>query len=688
MSATKYPKLLSPYKITDTLFLKSRMTAAHLPPLFSSSPNIYPDGRIREHYRWMAQNGAAAIIWDYSNDVEIKEQCLSILNAGLPEGEKLTQLPDTADVAHAGFGQWEYDNPLVQNQICLIVNEVHALGTKMLFDLCSDSCLPSGYTYGGGDYWSQHPDLGGTVERRKMATKEMIEEAKTKMVEACRMFRKFGFDGVSMNGNMSDMLCQSLNIRTDEYGGSLENRTRFYREILQEIRAAMGPNWIIELTIPPQSLHGTENRAKVGYTYEDSIAFVKSVEDIVTWWQMRTDNMTQQSPCGYTCSEGENPTLDICRRLKKAGVKVPLAANGAFQNPEVMERALEEGVCDLVAVSRGLVADPEYYKKLKEGRAEDITPCLICSNCQGIPRFPWLQVCALNPQYGLGVDTHVINRKPARLKRVAVIGGGAAGMRTALMAAEKGHTVTLFEKTNYLGGQLSHADAYKFKWTLKRYRLWLIGQLKKAGVEVIMKHEPTRDELVHYDAIFACTGARGVMPAIEGVDDPAIINSHEVWKREAEIGEKVVIVGGSELGVEAGIHLAQQGKAVTVLTRQPILAHDASTLHNITMTWTEENEDGFAVMKPEWLKYKNFSYEVNAVTTKVTAHSVTYVQNGEEHTITCDTVIVGGGAKPNVEEAEKYAGIVGEFYMVGDCEGDCGNLRSVNRHVFMKVNEL
>lgn len=686
MAQTKYPRLLSPYKVTDKLILKDKMTAGHLPPLFSSSPNIYPDGRIREHYRWMAQNGAATIVWDYSNDKEIQEQCLSIINAGLPEDEKLDHLPDTADVAHAGFGQWQYDNTLVQNQICLIVNEVHALGTKMLFDL--NALMPTGYSFGGGAYWSQHPDLGGIVENRPAATLEMIAQVKEEMLEACRMFRKFGFDGCSMNGNMSDFLCESYNVREDEYGGSFEKRTKFFEEVLKAIRKEMGKDWIIELTLPPQCPYGTENRAKKGYTYDDSIAFVKRVEDVVTWWQVRTDNMTNQSPCGYTYDGGENPTLEICRMLKKRGVKVPLVANGGYQNPEVMEKALEEGTCDLFAISRGFVSDPEYYKKLKEGRAEDITPCLICSNCQGIPKFPWLQVCALNPEYGLGVDTYVIDRKPTKLKKVAVIGGGAAGMRAALMAAQKGHDVTLFEKTDYLGGQLSHADFYKFKWTLKRYRLWLINQIKKAGVNIMLSHEPSEDEIREFDAVFACTGARGVMPDIEGVKDPAIINSQEVWKRLDEIGQKVVIVGGSELGVEAGIHLAQNGKDVTVLTRQPILAHDASTLHNITMTWVKENEEGWPVMSPEWEKYDNFHSEVNATTIKVTPESVVYVQDGEEHIITCDTVIVGGGAKANMEDAQKYAGLTGEFYMLGDCEGNCGNLRTVNRHVFLKVNEL
>lgn len=686
MAQTKYPNLIAPYKVTDKIILKNKMCGAHIPPLFSSSPNIYPDGRIREHYRWLAQNGAATITWDYSNDKEIKEQCLSILNADLPEDEKLTELPDTADVAHAGFGQWEYDNPLVQNQICLIVNEVHALGTKMIFDL--NALMPTGYSYGGGPYWSQHPDLGGTVEYRPAATKEMLLQVKEEMVESCRMFKKLGFDGCSMNGNMSDFLCESVNVRTDEYGGSLKNRTRYYVEILEAIREAMGQEWIIEITLPPEAPHGTENRAKVGYKFEDSVEFVKSVEHLVSWWQVRYDNMTVQSPCGYTHEEEEYPTLSLCKRLKEAGVKVPLAANGGFQNPEAMEKALADGVCDLVAISRGFIADPQYYKKIKEGRAEDILPCLTCSNCQGIPTFPWLQVCALNPEYGLGVDTHVINRTPERLKNVAVIGGGPAGMRTAIMAAQKGHTVTLFEKTDYLGGQLSHADAYKFKWPLKRYRLWLIEQVKKAGVTIKMNHEPTPAEIATFDAAFACTGAVGVMPNIEGVDDPAIINAHAVWKRENEIGQKVVIVGGSELGVEAGIHLAQNGKDVTVLSRQPIMAHDASTLHSITMTWVKENEEGWPVMSPEWLKYDNFHGEVNATTTKVTPHSVTYIQNGEEHTIECDTVIVGGGAKATTDEVEKYAGTVSEFYMVGDCEGTCGNLRTVNRHVFIKVNEL
>lgn len=689
MNQTKYPNLLTPWKVSDTITLKNRITAAHLPPLFSSSPNIYPDHDHREHLRSLAKAGASTVIWDYSCDEDIQKQCLSILNAALPEGEKLDKLPDTADVSHAGFGQWEYDNQLVQNQVCFCVNELHALGTRVLLNM--DPLPPGGYEYsiGGGQFWSQHPDLGGIVETLPMVPHDDMPKIVDKMVEACRKFRRFGFDGIS--ANVSDWFLRSTDCRTDEYGGSVENRGRIPRLAFETIRKEMGPDFIIECVLIPETKHGTENRAKEGYPLEDALEFIDSVKDVISWWHVRSDNMTDQSACSFVHKEGQLLVLDVCRRIKASGCKVPLSANGLFQDPNVIEKLMAEGVIDLVAMSRGLVSDSLYYKKVQEGRPEDITPCLRCNNCQGIPRFPWLQQCAVNPEYGLRTDKFFLRTTPERLKKIAVIGAGAAGLRTALLAAEKGHDVTIYEKTGYVGGVTEYADYFDFKWSIRRYRNWMIAQLKKKNVEIILNCEPTKEELIEkdYEVIFACTGSHPVKPkSIEGADNDNIKTIYNVWGHEDEFGQNIVIVGGSEAGVETGIHLAQIGKNVTVLTRQDILAGDASTLHGITMTWVKETEEGWGVMSPEWEKYDNFKGIVKASTKKVTEKSVTYEKNGQEFTIDCDSVIICGGVKPNQDAALKYAGIAREFYMVGDCEGDCGNLRSINRRAYIKVNQL
>lgn len=334
-------------------------------------------------------------------------------------------------------------------------------------------------------------------------------------------------------------------------------------------------------------------------------------------------------------------------------------------------------------------------EKCLTGRGEDIVPCIWCNKCHGTMTPPWISFCSVNPR--LGIDPMLLKTLPEghSSKKTAVIGGGPIGMRAAIMAAQQGHQVTLFEQTDYLGGQLKHSDYVSFKWPLRDYKNYLVRQLRKNGVTVRMQTKATPGLLEQegFEAVIAATGAVPNIPAFaqdaEGKLLPGLKTCLDVFGHEAELGKRVVIVGGSETGVETGMHLCELGHKVTVLTRQFELAHDASHLHAITMAIvTYDPEDHHEIIKCAWEKYPNFRGIVHASTTAVTPTSVTYLdQDGVSHRLEADSVVICGGMKAQRDEALAFYGAAPRFFMTGDCE-KVANLQAGNRSAMGKVAQL
>ena len=263
-------------------------------------------------------------------------------------------------------------------------------------------------------------------------------------------------------------------------------------------------------------------------------------------------------------------------------------------------------------------------------------------------------------------------------------------MRAALYAAQRGHDVTLYEKSDTLGGQLFHADHFSFKWPVRNFKDWLVSALGKSSVKVMMNTQPTRQMIVAggYDVVLAATGARINVPDIPGVRDEKGVQKYptclEILGKESELGKHVVIVGGSEVGTETAMHLCQLGHDVTVLTRQKRLAHNASGLHYITMAFVKEGPNGEALESPAWEMYDNLTGITGAETLKIEGNTVTYKADQGEKTITGDSIVLCGGMTPCTAEAFDYSGLTAEFYAIGDCNG-AGNLEVCNREAFARA---
>jgi NADPH-dependent glutamate synthase beta subunit-like oxidoreductase len=312
---------------------------------------------------------------------------------------------------------------------------------------------------------------------------------------------------------------------------------------------------------------------------------------------------------------------------------------------------------------------------------------------------PWLVACSVNPQMGLEHKVQRLEEPVKRQKKVAVVGGGPVGMRAAIYCAQRGHQVELFEKSDHLGGQTVYADAMSFKWPIRDHRNWVIAQLKKSAVKVTLNHAPTAEELEgeHFDVIIAATGAYPNIPNIPGLVDekgqlaPHVHTNDQVWAEPEKLGNRIVLIGASESGIETAIHLASKGKEVYALTRRNEIAEDAPRPHGITMTWINKNygNDPRFSCRPEWEKYDSLHGVINATTVEVGDGYVKYVDGqGAEQTIPCDEVVISGGVCKNIQPALALSKAAPDFYMIGDCSDHGGDLRKGYRQAWAVASTI
>jgi NADPH-dependent 2,4-dienoyl-CoA reductase/sulfur reductase-like enzyme len=363
-------------------------------------------------------------------------------------------------------------------------------------------------------------------------------------------------------------------------------------------------------------------------------------------------------------------------------VKIITAPGGGFHDQDLNEEFIASGKTDMVGMATPLFADPEYVKKAYEGRGEDIVPCVMCHNCHGISRTrgPWYDTCTVNPKWGLSETKKRSIRLPYSSKKVAVIGGGPAGMKAAITAAERGHRVTLYEKGDALGGLLRHTDFTQWKWAYKDFKDYLIRQVNKSGVEVHLETEVT-PEMIRakaYDTVLAAVGAEPIVSRIPGADGKNVYNIVNVYSNKKSLGENVVIIGAGVFGTETGIVLAKDGHKVTVLTGEnEMIPEEAIGPHNM--------ENQIDIYK----HHKNFSYVLEAITTGISDEKVTYRDaSGSEKTIQADSVVIYAGLKPKMDEAMRFAGTAGQFLLLGDCTGQAGTLQKTIRSAYFLASQV
>ncbi len=667
----KYAHLLAPLRIGDTV-VKNRMLYPNASPHFLQGPETFPAEGYRAFVAGLAKNGAGMITLAEWDNYPAQRQG-----------------PADADFTH--MQAFDLSDPSVSNYFSALAEEVHFYGAKLL--LSTDIHFPWGYSLNGGP--RQGPPGSGPDTTEPIPV-EMIPQVVDAFVQKVKQYRDWGYDGVTMR--IENHLHPSENPRNDQYGGSLENRTRLLLECYAAVKKALGKGFITEAQLAGEQPLGYTGERQNGYTLADTVAFSHLAAGKIDILQLREKDMTLSHPTGFTFEKGQHETIRYAEAVKAGGADILVEPIGGFQDPDELEGYLAAGKCDLFGMARAFICDFDYGEKLREGRGEDVTPCLWCNKCHGTirtPPDPWVSVCSVNPRMGLQHVEHRLVPPAGKGKKVAVIGGGPAGMRAAIVAAERGHSVTLFEKTGYLGGQLYHAESFRFKWPIRDFKNWLVRQMEKAGVSVCLNCAPTSEEVakIGFDAVIAATGAQAQLPAsIQGLRDAAgkalYPTCADIFGKADSLGRHVAIVGGSETGIETAMYLAENGHEVTVLTRQDEIGHDCSKLHYITMAWVKVEPDGKGHMAPAWEKYENIHGIAGVTTQSVEGGRVTYVDRaGQRHVLEADSVVICGGVKPRLDEAMAYAGAADEFYLVGDCNG-AGNIQKCMRQAWSTALRL
>jgi len=688
-----YKHLFSPLKINNTV-LKSRLSFPCAPVHFLNGPEEWPSEGYMTFYTNMAKNGCAYI------------------NMG--EWNNKTQRTEGNDDS-IRMQYFNTDNPALENYISQLADDVRAFGSYLCLGATGPE-YPEGYSFSGGPAMGGAP--GSEPKMTKMATTEMVYEAIENYAQKMLKYKKMGYGLATVSVGMGPGKKKAGGAggpggpggpggegpggpggpgggpggpggpgmqmgRTDEWA----DQDKYQKAQLQRVKEVCGKDFLLETIVAGDGMMSPEELGELSKEYEG----------LVDIWTLREADIASSHPTSFTFKKGEHPVIGYARRMKATGTKAIISVNGGFQDLDECDAYIANGDCDMISMGRAWFADPEYGKKAQEGRADDVTPCLWCNKCHGTMSAPWLTFCSVNPVMGNEHKLHRMFSAETTPRKVAVIGGGTAGMTAAIYAARRGHDVTLYEKTDYLGGQLYHAEVADFKWTIKDFRDWQVRQLDKLGVKVIMNCAPTPEmiEAEGFYAAIACTGAVPNVPKFaqdeNGKLKAGLTTCVDVFKNgEDKLGKKVVIVGGSETGIETAMYLGQAGHDVTVLTRQNEVAHDAPKLHYITMSWVDPTAPGFMGVKPEWEKpkYNGIKSVVEVTTKAVTANSVTYCdKDGNETTIECDSVVICGGMVPCQEEAIQYADSVNFFYMAGDCEA-IGNIQKCTRSGYSKAMQI
>ena len=496
---------------------------------------------------------------------------------------------------------------------------------------------------------------------RELSVNE-VAELTLRWSQAAVRAQKAGFDGVEIHGAHEHLLAQflssHLNQRNDEYGGSLENRARFLLEVIRACRAAVGSGYPLWCRI---------NGAEYGV---DPADYAKSVQ-IACWAEEAGSDAVHVSAHGSgaqrfsaLCPGMPGIHLAAASEVKK-NVKVPVIAVGRI-HPELGEWALREGIVDMIAIGRALVADPYLPVKAAEGRLEDIVPCIGCLECveSNIRAVVGVLVdpsspsgskfkCTVNPAVGRERECFI---NPTRSpKRIVVVGGGPAGMEAAMVAKLRGHDVTLMESNTRLGGQLIPAAMPPHKEWISLLIDYLSTQLTKLNVKVELGKAATLDTLgdAAPDAVIWAAGSTPVKPEIAGIDGAKVVFAADVLTGKVPVGDRAVIIGAEMVGCETANFLADNGKKVTVVRRGPQVMTKVGFITQVQLL-DDLYRKGVELLTG--VKYVGFGPEGLAIRTDV----------GELRSLVADTYILATGAQSNSELLPALRERFGHVYVIGD----------------------
>ena len=497
-------------------------------------------------------------------------------------------------------------------------------------------------------------------------SEEMLMSIIDKMCACAVRAQKAGVDVIQIHGDrLNGCLCSTrMNHRTDKFGGSLENRVRFARMLTRAIRKAV-PDMVIDYKLSIV----TPQRGKGGIDEADAVQFAQwLVEDGVDMFHVaqanHTGNMADTIP-----PMGVQPYgffVKIAGDIKKA-VNVPVSAVGRIVDADMAARVIESGMADIVAMGRPLLADPDWGTKIAAGKACDIRRCISCNKgCTDAIQNRQFLSCVLNAENGYE-NTRSI-QPAAQKKKIAVLGGGPAGLEAARVAALRGHDVTLFEKTTTLGGQLNIACVPPRKEEMRRAAQDLIHAVCNAGVHLCMGQTRTAEQLkdAGFEAVINAVGAHSAAPRIPGIDSVNVADAWKVLAGEQQVYGTVAVIGGGMVGCETAEYLAARGCKVSVIEMMDKIAAGESTTILPTLL---ENYKTYGVEQYPSHKVKEFRMDAVVCENK----------DGAEVTIPCDYIVLAMGARSNEFDAAALEAANIPVYSIGDAAGKAADISNAIR---------
>ena len=578
---------------------------------------------------------------------------------------------DTAHPRSVPFEDYTQDGmQIIFSDLHGMQNVVHAYDCKTALSIynagAAQADMPGRVMYGASE-----------LEYQGRVCKSMDENDMEYMLglfeKAAIMAVRAKFDYIMLDCGQGFLLHNFLspltNFRTDEYGGSAENRCRFPLRVIERIRKVVG-DMPIELRF-----NGYDSLAgKEGTTLEDAAIQIEILQEGVDMFHLNTGH--RRSSAARTDSVPtyfipDAPHVKAAKYLREhVNLKIPMGIVGKVHDPVLAEQLLAEGTVDYIVMARQAIADPDYVKKIKENRREDIRPCLHCDYCMDGGRrdakakdvsmatlATWDQKCRVNPEWCFGIFKRDIPA-PEASQKLSVIGGGVAGMAAAVTAARRGHQVTIYEKGDKLGGQLnSFVDGMSFKRDMKEYLQYLTTQVKKEDITVKLNTEATPEMVFaeNPDAVFVAVGAKPVIPPIKGVESSNVYIGTDVLGKENELGERVVVIGGGLVGCELAIHLQQMGHAVTIVECADALAINAQLC---------ERTDTLRMIEEAKINSK-----LGTTCKEITGKGVLLLEeNGKETFLDAENVIISVGYRALTDLRDTFHDCAPVVRSLGDCK--------------------